>query len=111
MKTMLFARQGDVGLISCKIPVGAEKIKIRPLALGEVTGHSHRVAVADEAMVEMYEITDASGARTFMRVSADGAVSLLHEEHGIVQLPAGWEGEVRIAREYDEELDFRPVAD
>jgi len=39
----LFARQGDVGLISCRIPATASPVQVRPLALGEVTGHKHQV--------------------------------------------------------------------
>jgi hypothetical protein len=105
--TKLYARQGDVGFIKSKIPVTAKRTTLRPLALGEVTGHSHQVALADVDGVEMYELEGA----TFLRVTADGGVSIVHEEHGPVKLPAGWEGEVRIAVEYDEEQDFRQVTD
>jgi hypothetical protein len=107
----LFARQGDVGFISSVIPETAKSIKARPLALGEVTGHSHQVSLADLPGVEMYEVEDETGKRTFMRVTAEGEVSVVHEEHGTVTLPSGWEGEVVIAREYDEEEDFRRVID
>jgi len=107
MKTKLFARQGDVGLVTRSIPEGAKKVPLRPLALGEVTGHSHQVALADREGVEMYEAEGAS----FLRVTAEGGISIVHEEHGTVTLPAGWEGEFRIAREYDEEEDFRSVVD
>src|SRR5690349_2113511 len=103
----LTARQGDVGFVKCAIPSEAARIKVRPLALGEVTGHSHQVAVADLAGAEMYEQGDA----TYLRVTADGGISIVHEEHGTVALPKGWEGEVRIAREYSEEEDFRRVMD
>jgi hypothetical protein len=61
--------------------------------------------------VGMFETTDESGVRTFIRVTAEGDISVVHEEHGTVTLPAGWEGEVVIAREYDEEEDFRRVID
>lgn len=100
-------RQGDVGLIESRIPKAAKRVPLKPLALGEVTGHSHQVAIADRAGAEMYELEGA----TFLRVTAEGSISIVHEEHGTVTLPAGWEGEVRIAREYDEEEDFRSVAD
>lgn len=103
----LAIRQGDVGFIQSKIPKEAQPIKVRPLALGEVTGHSHQVALQDRAGVEMFEMENA----TFLRVTAEGGISIVHEEHGPVVLPKGWEGEIRIAREYDEELDFRSVAD
>jgi hypothetical protein len=103
----LFARQGDVGLLKCKIPIAATRVPLKPLALGEVTGHSHQVALADREGVEMY----AHEGATFLRVTAEGGISIVHEEHGKVSLPGGWEGEVRIAVEYDEETDFRTVAD
>ncbi len=107
----LSGRQGDVGFVACKIPKEARRIETRPFALGEVTGHSHRVAVEDLDGIEMYEFENA----TFLRVTKDGAISILHEDHDpqgkTSVLPAGWEGEVRIAREYDEEADFRSVVD
>ena len=110
-KKGLFARQGDVGFVTAKIPASSTAINVRPLALGEVTGHKHQVAVADREGVEMFETVDQNGVRTFMRVTAEGSVSVVHEEHGTVTLPSGWEGEVVIAREYDEEQDFRRVVD
>jgi len=100
MTRELYGRQGDVHFVSCRIPAGAKRMPLRPFALGESTGHSHRVAVADENGVEMYELEN----RTFLRVTKAGSVSIVHEEHdpvGMVSvLPAGWEGEVVIAREY-----------
>jgi hypothetical protein len=106
----LFARQGDVGLVSTKVPKDAKRVPLRPFAYGEVTGHSHRVAVADEPFVEMYE-----GANGEVYVRALKEVHLLHEEHdptgSTSVLPKGFEGEIRIAREYDEEEDFRQVLD
>jgi hypothetical protein len=111
MKQKLEARQGDVGFVHCAIPKGAKAIKLRPFALGEVTGHSHSVCVADRSKVEMFEID----GRTFVRVSEEGSISIQHQDHdpdgSVSTLPAGWEGEVVIAREYDEEEDFRRVTD
>jgi hypothetical protein len=67
--------------------------------------------VADEQGVEMYELDGA----VFLRVTKNGGISIQHEEHdpsgSTSVLPSGWEGEVRIAQEYDEEQDFRRVAD
>jgi hypothetical protein len=115
MKQKLTGRQGDVGFIAGVIPADAKSIKIRPFALGEATGHSHRVAVEDEVGIEMFETLDETGTRTFMRVTKDGGISILHEDHdptGVIsKLPQGWEGEVVIAKEYDEENDFRRVID
>jgi hypothetical protein len=111
MKQRLEARQGDVGFVRCQVPEGAKAVKLRPFALGEVTNHSHSVCLADRDKVEMFEID----GRTFIRVSEDGGISIQHEDHdptGAVSiLPAGWEGEVVIAREYNEEEDFRRVMD
>lgn len=106
---MLTSRQGDVGFVQATIPMGAKAIPVRPLALGEVTGHSHRCAVADA--VEMFEVEAPDGVKTYLRVTAEGGVSIVHEEHGPVTLPHGWEGEIVIAREYDEDQDFRRVVD
>ena len=106
----LSARQGDVGFVKGKVPKTANRIPLRPFALGEVTGHSHRIAVADEPFVEMYI---GENGETYVRALKD--VSVVHEDHdptgAISILPKGWEGEVRIAVEYDEEEDFRRVMD
>jgi len=52
-------RQGDVMLAPCPVPSGAKKISIRPIALGEHTGHHHslmsNVEIPLEELVEMYE--------------------------------------------------------
>lgn len=106
----LYGRQGDVGFIACAIPQGAQPVKLRPFALGESTGHAHKVAFADEAGVEMYELDGA----TFLRVTKDGNVSIVHEDHdptgATCLLPAGWEGEVVIASEYTP-AEIRSVVD
>lgn len=106
----LYGRQGDVGFVSCRIPAGARRIDVRPFALGEVTGHSHRVADADVDGLEMYEMND----RTFIRVTKDGGISIVHEDHDphgrVSKLPGGFEGEVPIAGEYTPE-GIRPVVD
>lgn len=106
----LYGRQGDVGFIQQPIPFGAQRISLRPFALGEVTNHSHRIAVADETGVEMYELDGA----TYLRVTKDGNVAIVHEDHDpqgtTCILPAGWEGEVVIAAEYTPEA-IRSVVD
>lgn len=105
---MVDFRQGDVGFIRCAIPKTAKRIKTRPFALGEVTGHSHRVLRDD--LIEMYEDDDGT---VYVKVIGDDPV--LHEDHDpkgkTSVLPAGWEGKIAIAGEYDEEKDFRPVLD
>lgn len=108
----LYGRQGDVHFVTRSIPAAARKIALRPFALGEVTGHAHRVIAADETNIEMYELE----GKTFIRVSGEcDGVRIQHEDHDpqaqTSRLPAGWEGEVVIAEEYDEEAGFRRVED
>ena len=108
----LFARQGDVHFVNAAIPAAAKRVALRPFALGEVTGHSHRVVVTDEPLVEMYELD----GKMYVRVSGDcDGIHIQHEEHDpeatTSVLPAGWQGEVVICQEYDEEEGFRNVAD
>jgi hypothetical protein len=104
-------RQGDVGFLKEAIPPDARPIPLRPFALGEVTGHSHRIAPGFEGMVEMLE----KDGEIYGRIIGDVAVPVVHEDHdptgSVSLLPPGFEGVVRIAREYDEEEDFRSVAD
>jgi hypothetical protein len=73
------------------IPKTAKRIPLRPVALGESTGHHHSfmsnvedVDVAD--LVEMYE----ENGMTYVRVLGDeGAVSLVHQEHKAHVVPPG----------------------
>lgn len=62
------------------IPADAVRIPIRPLALGEKTGHHHSLmadpGVALEDAVEMYE----KDGEVYVRILAEG-VSLVHQEH------------------------------
>lgn len=74
------------------IPEGATRIKNRPLALGEVTGHHHSF-VAEEDAVEMYE----KDGMTYVRILSDSP--LTHQEHKGHIAPAGAIGDVRIAEE------------
>ncbi len=95
-----------------KIPKDAKRIPLRPLALGEVTGHHHsfmsNVAEADVAdLVEMYEGADGG---TYVRILGEpGAVSLVHQEHKAHAVPPG-EYAVTIQQE-NTDWGARPVAD
>lgn len=65
---------------SAVIPTDAVRIELRPLALGEKTGHHHSL-VADpevklEEAVEMYE----KDGEIYVRILHEG-VSLVHQEH------------------------------
>jgi len=76
------------------IPNDAKRIKTRPLALGEATGHHH--SVADAECVEMYE----KDGQTFVRALSD--VPLQHQEHKPAIIPAGAEFGIRIATEVND---------
>ncbi len=101
-------RHGDVGLVPVAVDVTAAKQrKDGILARGEVTGHAHRIAEADLAGAEIYDLADG---RSVLRVTAEGGISIVHEEHAPIQVAPG-DYEIRIAREYDEEEEFRRVSD
>lgn len=59
MKKKQQYRQGDVFLVPVKLPMGAAKSPAKDgkivLALGEATGHHHRIEVIDRPDVEAYE--------------------------------------------------------
>lgn len=90
------------------------------LAHGEVTGHMHRVMVADPATVGVREapfkpdFPGASpdtrvfhlGGRRFMEVRS--SAELKHDEHGSIALPEGLY-EVTQQREYDPEAVTRQM--
>lgn len=89
MSTAFAIRQGDVMIRAAEIPTDAQRVPLRPLALGEKTGHHHSLMVDEpevklEDCVEMYE----KDGQLFVRVSED-AVSLVHQEHKAHALPPG----------------------
>jgi hypothetical protein len=95
-----------------EIPSTAKRIPVRPVALGEVTGHHHSFMSNEEGvdvaeLVEMYE--DADGA-TYVRVLGEpGDVSLVHQEHKAHVIEPG-EYSVTIQRE-NTDWGAQPVAD
>lgn len=77
------------------IPAEAKRIALRPLALGEKTGHHHSLAVADgvgqeiDELARLYELPSIDGApRTFLEVIGEGVV-LTHQEHKTHAVPPG----------------------
>lgn len=102
-------RHGDVLIFGAASPLGADATPVTPtprgivLAEGEVTGHAHRIANSDGAV--LYEW---NGGRYLDVVAADG-VQLTHEEHHTVTIPQGLH-EIRIQREYEPD-GWRYVAD
>ncbi|MBX9671620.1 MAG: hypothetical protein K2X93_28785 [Candidatus Obscuribacterales bacterium] len=63
-----------------KIPGAAQKKPGNILAMGEITGHSHRV----KGESQLFELD----GQLFLRVLSDTA-TLTHEEHGPISLPKG----------------------
>ncbi|GHC03755.1 hypothetical protein [Cerasicoccus arenae] len=76
-------RHGDVMIerISQK-PSICKKLSHRVLALGEITGHSHRIA--ENSGATLFQ----SGSDLFLEVSAP-EVSVIHEEHNTIPLATG----------------------
>ena len=77
------------------------------MAFGEVTGHSHALALEDRDVAEVLEME----SQLFVHVGRsdrEGA-TFVHEEHASVTLPAG-NYRVTIQREYSPEK-IRPVQD
>jgi len=96
-----YIRQGDLLFIpkdfSAKFPkVFPNRVTNGVIAMGEATGHHHRVAEADMPFCEIYE--NASGQKA-LRVTEKG-ISIVHEEHHTVKLDPG-EYVVHVAREFD----------
>lgn len=84
-----------------KIPESAKRIPLRPLALGEKTGHHHSLyaepGVELEEAAEMFEAETPDGKKYFLRITSEG-VSLQHQEHKTHAVPPG-EYEVTIQTE------------
>ena len=83
-------RQGDVLLVPVKeIPSDAKPVEQAgsrvTLAMGEVTGHSHRFETG-AALFRPDELQGGMGG--YVVVGGDGA-TLLHEEHTAIAVPAG----------------------
>ena len=98
-------RQGDVLLVPVEVAPDGKKVKARRgrliLALGEVTGHHHSVAVADAEMVEAAE-------KVYLSIMRE--TTLDHQEHASITLAPGTYEVVR-QREYQPRELPRRVAD
>jgi len=93
------------------IPKNCKKIALRPVALGEVTGHHHsfmsNVETPIENLVDMYEGPDG---KTYVHINGEpGEVSLVHQEHKASHIVPG-DYEVRIQVE-DTEWGSQRVLD
>ena|SRR5271167_3870130 len=98
-------RQGDVLFVRCSAkPAG--KATVRPtghILEGEATGHIHRLSEPSIATAEVYEIDGK------LFVSSEEGISVVHEDHHTLELPAGHYEVVR-QREYQPD-SIRNVAD
>lgn len=101
------ARQGDVFIRRIKaIPADAKPVARKGdviLALGEVTGHTHRIAAPLDAVDVLME-----AERIVMNVKR--TVTVTHEEHGAITLEPGLY-ESFIQREFDPLAESRKVVD
>ena len=92
-------RQGDVIIIPVEaFPTNTTEV-LRDggriiLAAGEVTGHHHAIASEGAALLAAPNTDDR-----FLRIMDASGVTLTHEEHAPIVLPAG-NYVVRIQREY-----------
>ncbi len=78
-------RHGDVMLERVEgLPVERRKLPHTTLALGEVTGHSHRLRPGSKAALYL----TGRGDGLALDVQAD-EVELIHEEHATIHLPRG----------------------
>jgi hypothetical protein len=94
-------RHGDV-LIKEVSVVKGDKLPHLTLAEGEVTGHSHKIT---DGIATLFKFDDA----LYLDIQSELA-TLSHEEHHALQLPRG-QYEIIIQREYDDENEWRNVAD
>ena len=95
-------RQGDVLLIPVKRIPGKTRAVDRHhnrlvLAEGEVTGHSHAIL---DAGAELVTAEGAAELEAMYLLVGPQPVSLVHEEHGTIEIPADTNWEVRRLREY-----------
>ena len=99
-------RQGDVFLVRVAKPRATRKSIGRVngrivLAYGEVTGHAHAIK---DVRADLFE----AAGKTYLAIDGD-VVALEHEEHGTIEIPAGYYEVVR-QREYHPDA-IRTVAD
>ena len=99
-------RQGDILIVpATEIPPHSRRLDHCVIALGEATGHQHRIAEGAE------QWRTAEGEQ-FVRVTGPAA-RLVHEEHGTITLPGPGIYRVIHQREYEPAaaLSHVPVLD
>ncbi len=105
--TKFMARQGDLLFVQFEenLPKETKIVQDGVLARGESTGHAHRLAPEDLAKAKVYQLESPRR----LVIEADQPVHVVHEEHGLIALPAG-RYEVRQQQEYTPQ-EVRFVAD
>jgi hypothetical protein len=101
-----------ITMMKTEIPFNAKRVPLRPVALGEVTGHHHSFLsnVQDLDVGDLVEMYEGEDGNTYVRVKGEpGAVSLVHQEHKPHLVEPG-EYSVVIQQE-NTDWGARPVAD
>ncbi len=83
-----FWRQGDIFVVKLDEEVNltdAKPVRNGVIARGETTGHTHRVSPSSLAAGAALMLL---GRSMYLRTPEAGA-TIVHEEHGPIQLPAG----------------------
>ena len=94
---MKMFRQGDVLFKEiAKVPNGGKRRASGHILEGEATGHIHRVAESDLDSADVLEVGES---QLYLSVSAEGGISIVHQEHHAITLPKG-DYEVVRQREY-----------
>ena len=102
-----FWRQGDIFFVKLEEEPRSDgkAVKNGVIAKGETTGHSHRLSPSSMDQGAVLSIMDRS---MFLR-SPEAGATIVHDEHGTINLPAGLFAVVR-QREFDG-LRWRQVLD
>jgi hypothetical protein len=83
-----FWRQGDIYFVKLDEEIDSENaalVRNGIIAKGETTGHAHRVSpssIAEGALLSLI------GRSMFLR-SPEAGTTIVHDEHGPIELPAG----------------------
>jgi hypothetical protein len=103
-----FWRQGDIYFVKLDEEIDSEQaapVKNGIIAKGETTGHAHRVSPSSMAQGAVLSLI---GRSMFLR-SPEAGTTIVHDEHGPINLPAGAYAVV-LQQEFDG-LRWRQVLD
>jgi hypothetical protein len=103
-----FWRQGDIYFVKLDGEIDSANstpVKNGVIAKGETTGHAHRVSLSSMAAGALLTLV---GRSMFLR-SPEAGTTVVHDEHGPIELPAGSYAVVP-QREFDG-LRWRQVLD